>query len=364
MNHQNDNEIIKVLTEDFQRLADRSPDAIYRFDIASWTFPFFNKLFLELYGWMENGVKTLTPKSILDHIHPDDRVRFRALRAASLTRKNGDGEMEYRYVNEDGTIRWMHDKWTVIRDARGEPVAIEGFIRDNTRQKQAEMERDRSRHNALIGSYIVQNAAFQYVNPEFCRITGYSEKELIGIHPLAYVHQHDRHHVRHNAIQMLKSERSTPYEFCILDKKGGRKWILETVTPIQFEGSRAILGYFMDITDSKRAEKEKREKEKVQAILELAGAVCHELNNPLQVAVFCSDYLAGGSWHEQTMARNIQLLQNSMQRLVEITEKFQGITQYATKDYVDGKKIIDVDAASQIGVHPVENDNTELMCSC
>jgi hypothetical protein len=27
-------------------------------------------------------------------------------------------------------------------------------------------------------------------------------------------------------------------------------------------------------------------------------------------------------------------------------QKFQNITQYATKDYVDGKRIIDIDAAS------------------
>jgi PAS domain-containing protein len=112
----------------------------------------------------------------------------------------------------------MHDRWTVVRDHGGQPVAMEGFIRDNTWRKQAEKEFELSIRNSLIGCYILQDATFKYVNPEFMRIMGYREHELIGTDPLNIVQQKDRRQVNQNFIKMLKAERIFPYGFCIRDK--------------------------------------------------------------------------------------------------------------------------------------------------
>jgi len=173
----------------------------------------------------------------------------------------------------------------VVRDKQNRAVAIEGFIRDNTQRKQAEEELEHSRNSALIGSYILQERRFKYVNPEFCRITGYTQKELIGTLSLDLVHPDYRELVRENSIRMLVGERNTPYEFRIVDHTGQVKWVMETVTSVKHEGSRAVLGYFMDITQQKLIAEEHRDKEKLRAILEMAGAVSHELNNPLQVVL-------------------------------------------------------------------------------
>ncbi|MDX2453545.1 PAS domain S-box protein [Desulfosarcina sp.] len=341
-----DNTIIRLLSEDFKQLADRSQDAIYQFDIESQTFPFFNQQFLSLYAMEENGVKILSPKSVLVHIHPNDREKVKAARTLSLQPQNKIGEAEYRFLNADGSQRVMHDRWTVVRDHGGQPIAIEGFIRDNTWRKQAEKEFERSIRNSLIGCYIVQDATFKYVNPEFMRITGYSEEELIGTDPLNIVQQEYRRQVNENFIKMVKAERIFPYEFCISDKFGNTKWILETATSIQYEGRRAALGYFMDISKGKQVEKERLAKEKLLTALELAGAVGHELNNPLQVVLTCTEKLALVSDDNERSFRLHSLLKKNIEKMRKIIHKFQNITQYATKDYVDGKKIIDIDAAS------------------
>ncbi|MBC2713543.1 MAG: PAS domain S-box protein [Desulfosarcina sp.] len=341
-----DNTIIRMLSEDFKQLADRSQDAIYQFDIESQTFPFFNKQFLSLYAIQENGVKILSSKSVLRHIHPNDREKVKAARALSLQSQNKSGEIEYRFRHPDGSMRVVHDRWTVVRDHGSQPIAIEGFIRDNTWRKQAEKEFELSIHNSLIGCYILQNAKFKYVNPEFIRITGYSEDELIGTDPLNIVQKKYRRQVNENFIKMLKAERRSPYEFCINDKYGNTKWILETATSIQYKGRRAALGYFMDISKSKQVEKERLAKEKLLTILELAGAMGHELNNPLQVVLTCTEKLTPTSDDNQPKSRLYSLLKNNIEKMRNIIQKFQNITQYATKDYVDGKKIIDIDAAS------------------
>ena len=92
------NAIIRLLSEDFKQLADRSQDAIYQFDIESQTFSFFNKQFLSLFAMEENGVKILSPKSIFLHIHPDDREKVKTAKALSLQLHNENGEIEYRFL--------------------------------------------------------------------------------------------------------------------------------------------------------------------------------------------------------------------------------------------------------------------------
>ncbi|MBW2093675.1 MAG: PAS domain S-box protein [Deltaproteobacteria bacterium] len=105
-----------------------------------------------------------------------------------------------------------------------------------------------------IGIYIVQGGNFKLVSPEFQRITGYSEKELLGKSSMDLVHPEDREMVRGAAIAMLKKNRLSPYEFRAIAKNGDMRWILETVTSLEYEGQEAALGYFVDIT--KRKEKE------------------------------------------------------------------------------------------------------------
>lgn len=192
----NDKGIIRELSESFEQLADRSQDAIYQFDIESETFSFFNKRFLDLYGIEGKAQKILSPYSVRLRIHPDDIEKVRAARSRSRGLGGGRGEVEYRYLHPDGTTLWMHDRWSVIRDSRNQVVAIEGFVRDNTKRKQAEDELEQSRNNALIGSYIVQNQLFRFVNPEFSRITAYTKDELLGMQSLTIVHENYRYHVK------------------------------------------------------------------------------------------------------------------------------------------------------------------------
>jgi PAS domain S-box-containing protein len=104
-----------------------------------------------------------------------------------------------------------------------------------------------------IGIYIVQDGKFVFMNPEFLRIGGFDEQDLLGVNSLEIVLPEDRDKVRLGAVEMLKGKSHTPYEHRVLTKDGETRWIIETVTSIQFNGKRAVLGYFMDHTEHERA---------------------------------------------------------------------------------------------------------------
>ncbi len=164
---------------------------------------------------------------------------------------------------------------------------------------------------------------------------------------LKIVHADYRDHVKKNAVLMLTGKRTTPYEFRVVDKTGGVKWVMETVATVKYEGRRAALGYFMDITKQKQIEKERRGKEKLRAVLEMAGAVSHEMNSPLQVILTSSERLEKNTLNDPLADKLVGMITKNTLKMVEISRKIQGISKYIAKDYVDGRKIVDIDAATK-----------------
>ena len=228
---------------DFERFANCSQDAIYHYDTGAKRYLFHNRKF-RFFFHVENEVEnTALSLKIIQSIHPEDHEQFLNALNQSLLAGQKEGEAEYRVLFSDGSIRWLHDRWIVLRNEKGEPYACQGFIRDNTRQKLTELQFIESKQNALIGSYIVQKGKFKYVNPIFTSITGYTEEELIGTESLTIVHEDYRDHVCQCAVTMLKGEDLTPYEFSVLDKSGSTHWVMETVTSVIYHGERAVLGY-------------------------------------------------------------------------------------------------------------------------
>lgn len=124
-------------------------------------------------------------------------------------------------------------------------------------------------NNSPIGIYIIQNGKFKYANPQFQKLTGYGLDELQGItSPLRLVHPKDRYTVRENAEEMIKGERSSPYQYRYVKKNGDIGWALETVVMMTSASkTKTVLGNFIDITGLKIAEKELSHSQEYHRIL-------------------------------------------------------------------------------------------------
>ena len=81
-------------------------------------------------------------------VHPDDRERVFA-EAERVRRGRGSFAEEYRYLKPDGTVVWVQDEMHLVRDERGEPLYVQGFVQDITARKLTEAERDRLRDELL-----------------------------------------------------------------------------------------------------------------------------------------------------------------------------------------------------------------------
>ncbi len=99
---------------------------------------------------------------------------------------------------------------------------------------------------------------------------------------------------------------------------------------------------FRDVTDRRRVDAEVRHSEKLAAALEMAGAVCHELNQPLQVISARVDLLRMGKADDKTN-KSLQIISDQVFRMGGITKRIMGLERYSNRKYIGDIKITDLD---------------------
>jgi PAS domain S-box-containing protein len=130
-------------------------------------------------------------------------------------------------------------------------------------------------------------------------------------------------------------------------RKDGTEFPMElSLSSFQLRGQWHALGVVRDISDRKQAEKERLKKEKLQGVLEMAGAACHELNQPLQIMLGYYEFLIKNIPDDHSLISTLNVIQEQIERMGAITKKIMKITKYETKPYIQGSIIIDIDKSS------------------
>jgi len=89
------------------------------------------------------------------------------------------------------------------------------------------------------------------------------------------------------------------------------------------------------------------EEEKLEGVLQMAGAVCHELNQPMQSISGFSQLLIMDMPEDDPKFEYLKIVKEQIDKMAEITKKLMRITKYETVDYIESTKIIDIHKASE-----------------
>ena len=95
-----------------------------------------------------------------------------------------------------------------------------------------------------------------------------------------------------------------------------------------------------------RSESERIYREKLQAVLETAGAICHELNQPIMAISGNAELLMYTLDPDNPIYPKIAKIKSQVERMGNITHKLMGITRYETKAYTNGECIVDIEKSS------------------
>ncbi len=218
--------------------------------------------------------------------------------------------------------------------------------------KETEQEQEQNRYRQLFelsptGILLEdKNGTIVDANPAFCQSLGYQREELIGKNIAILAHPEVRDMVAKN-IAALMSGRVLKHTVKSVRKNGSSCFMELRETKVKLpDGEDGILCIAEDYTERLEAQEEHLQKEKLKTALEMAGAVCHELNQPLTTIFITTDLLMDFPRNEN-IRDVVEILRNEALRISKMSEKLRHITKYETRDYIQGQKIFDIQKSSE-----------------
>jgi PAS domain S-box-containing protein len=186
------------------------------------------------------------------------------------------------------------------------------------------------------------------INPAACRLLGEPEHDIL-MRPARIVlgpclHLVDRGRTTEEILENVELE---------LDRGPG--FFRVRIAPIRRQGRLvARLFVLQDTTDIKQAQDDHLDSAKLKAALEMAGAVCHKLNQPIQGISGYAELLMLKMAPEDPLYTKIEAIKAQTDKMGDITNRLMGITRYRTARYTSGETIVDIDQSSAGA--PAEDD--------
>lgn len=184
------------------------------------------------------------------------------------------------------------------------------------------------------------------ISPSVFTVSGYTREELIGT-PIDNFFRDPAG--KNTAIEtIIKLKQLKDYEIDLNDKTGNclQCSVNGILIKDRNDNPFKIVGIFRSIKDQKLANEEKIKREKLQGVIETAGAVCHELNQPLYAISGYSELLLMDIPPEDPMHDTVRQIKSQVDRMGDITKKMMNITRYETMEYAGGTRIIDINKSS------------------
>ncbi|RJX36098.1 MAG: PAS domain S-box protein [Desulfarculus sp.] len=101
-----------------------------------------------------------------------------------------------------------------------------------------------------------------------------------------------------------------------------------------------IVGAMIDISDRLAMEQDNLRREKLLAAIQTAGAVCHELSQPLQVILAQAEMMQAEGETSARLRRSLVSIFASIDQIRGITDKLHNLSEFRTVQYVGSSEIL------------------------
>lgn len=199
-------------------------------------------------------------ESFLNFIHPDDREDLQAAVTSAVEGKS-PYDIHHRVVRKDGSIRFVHEKGEVFRDAEGNPISMVGAVHDLTewnaneeklRKNEARLLRAESL--AKIGHWEADFEGRELLTSDGVKdIWGLSRDTIFTFDEfVARIHQEDVESVMASFAEAGEKMETFDREFRIIRPDGGQRYVRsmgEITLPENELDPPLFFGTLLDITE-------------------------------------------------------------------------------------------------------------------
>ncbi|MCK5311945.1 MAG: response regulator [Desulfobacteraceae bacterium] len=177
------------------------------------------------------------------------------------------------------------------------------------------------------------------VNYALSEMLGYTSKQMIG-KPASFFINKEQEKLFNGILSNPSGSSSKSFDI-VLRTKNGKELNALFDTALTFDNNNEISGAFAfvsDITESKK-------NHQLAIVIETAGAICHELHQPMQTIFGYVEHILLEMTEQDKNYEFVTIIKESIDRMTRITNKLSNITNHETKKYVD-KIIVDIEKSS------------------
>ncbi len=288
------------------------------YDVNKASFYYSNEIY-RLFGLNKKG-HIPNFKDFFSRTYPVDRFKLkRAIVVA--TKRERPCALDYRIRLSDGVIRWIHAEVEMIDSAGTTPLQF-GLVQDITPYKEAaeKVQQSEKRYQTLLSLSPVgvfhadTNGRYTFVSTRWCEITGLKLEQAQGEGWLQGIHSEDREQLGQKWSNAVSKKRAFKTQCRLHRSDGDMIWvILQALKEEKTDGEIAgYVGAITDVTEQKQSEEQRllqqtemAHAQRLMTVGELAGAMAHELNQPLGAL---ANYVEGATLRfQKDMAANPEL---------------------------------------------------------
>ncbi len=184
-------------------------------------------------------------------------------------------------------------------------------------------------------------------NQTAMRFFGIPRAELIGDEIWQVIHPDDEQIVEEKLTNLAEEHPNATFISRVLFNDGNYReveWNVSLFT--QEDTSSEAIAVFMDITERKKDEQLRLEREKLRGVLEMAGAAAHEFNQPLQAVIGLFWVLKRKKYSQADEGQLFEKFEAELNKIALLGRKVAQISRYAVKPYAGNTHIIDIEKAS------------------
>lgn len=264
-------ELLRESEEKYRTLVENANEVIAI--VQDWRLVFVNKKGADLLG---KTVEEIIGKHFIEFLWPEDRAMMRERHSDRIAGKQAPESYDFRVNGAKNRPIWVMNSMTDIT-WKGRPASL-NLMTDISGRKEAEdrLRESEEKFRRLIEGapdaiYIGVDWKFVFLNSAAVRLFGASSAEqLIGTPFMDLIHPGFHDIIRDRVHQLYDEKAPVPVLEEVYLRLDGTEFDAEVSSvPYVFDGRGGAVVFVRDITDRKRAERERRESdEKYRYILE------------------------------------------------------------------------------------------------